>query len=112
MYSDIAKFAELHRFIDQKLKNYSSGMQVRLAFRVAIRSKSDILLVAEVLAVGDAVFQTNCFDYFYQLKKIGPTVVFVSRDRSSLVRFAITASLWQRPSYHHRTDRRPAASLQ
>ena len=86
-YEDIVKFAELERFMDQKLKNYSSGMQVRLAFSIAIRAKSDILLIDEVLAVGDAAFQTKCFDYFYALKKTSTTVIFVSHDRTSLERF-------------------------
>lgn len=87
MYDDIVKFAELEDFMDQKLKNYSSGMQVRLAFSIAIRAKSDILLIDEVLAVGDAAFQAKCFDYFYELKKKDVTVVFVSHDQGSLERF-------------------------
>jgi ABC-2 type transport system ATP-binding protein len=87
MYNQIVQFAELEKFMDQKLKNYSSGMQVRLAFSIAIRAKSDILLIDEVLAVGDAAFQTKCFDYFMELKKTGTTVVFVSHDRASLERF-------------------------
>jgi ABC-2 type transport system ATP-binding protein len=87
MYDDIVDFAELGKFMGQKLKNYSSGMQVRLAFSIAIRAKSDILLIDEVLAVGDAAFQTKCFDYFYQLKKTDTTVIFVSHDRGSLERF-------------------------
>lgn len=87
MYTEIVDFAELEKFMDQKLKNYSSGMQVRLAFSIAIRAKSDILLIDEVLAVGDAAFQTKCFDYFFELKKKGTTVVFVSHDRGSLERF-------------------------
>lgn len=62
MYGDIVRFAELERFMDQKLKNYSSGMQVRLAFSIAIRAQSDILLLDEVLAVGDAAFQQKCFE--------------------------------------------------
>src|SRR5690606_31573026 len=61
MYKDIVEFAELERFMDQKLKNYSSGMQVRLAFSIAIRAQSDILLIDEVLAVGDAAFQQKCY---------------------------------------------------
>jgi ABC-2 type transport system ATP-binding protein len=60
MYDDIVTFAELKEFMDQKLKNYSSGMQVRLAFSVAVKSNADILLVDEVLAVGDADFQRKC----------------------------------------------------
>lgn len=87
IYDQIVSFAELEKFMDQKLKNYSSGMQVRLAFSIAIQAKSDILLIDEVLAVGDAAFQTKCFDYFYKLKSEGATVVFVSHDRSSLERF-------------------------
>lgn len=87
MYDDIVAFAEIEEFMDQKLKNYSSGMQVRLAFSISIRAKSDILLVDEVLAVGDAAFQKKCFDYFYELKQRGTTVVFISHDRSSLERF-------------------------
>jgi ABC-2 type transport system ATP-binding protein len=87
MYNDIVDFAELERFMDQKLKNYSSGMQVRLAFSIAIRAKSDILLIDEVLAVGDAAFQTKCFNYFNDLKSSETTVIFVSHDRTSLERF-------------------------
>jgi ABC-2 type transport system ATP-binding protein len=84
MYDDIVDFAEIERFMDQKLKNYSSGMQVRLAFSIAIRAKSDILLIDEVLAVGDAIFQKKCYDYFRQLKREGRTVVFISHDISAL----------------------------
>lgn len=84
MYNDIVAFAELERFMDQKLKNYSSGMQVRLAFSIAIRAESQILVLDEVLAVGDAIFQKKCFDYFKQLKRSGRTVVFVSHDAGAL----------------------------
>jgi ABC-2 type transport system ATP-binding protein len=87
MYKDIVNFAELKRFMDQKLKNYSSGMQVRLAFSIAIRAQSDILLLDEVLAVGDAEFQQKCFDYFETLKRDNKTVVFVSHDMSAVARF-------------------------
>ncbi|GAB4049561.1 ABC transporter ATP-binding protein [Catellatospora paridis] len=84
LYSDIVEFAELERFMDQKLKNYSSGMQVRLAFSMATRAKTDILLIDEVLAVGDADFQRKCFDYFKSLKKQNVTVVFVTHDMSAV----------------------------
>jgi ABC-2 type transport system ATP-binding protein len=84
MYTDIVQFAELERFMDQKLKNYSSGMQVRLAFSLATRSDADILLVDEVLAVGDADFQRKCFNYFKHLKKEKKTVVFVSHDMNAV----------------------------
>lgn len=87
MYKDIVEFAELERFMDQKLKNYSSGMQVRLAFSLAIRAESDILLVDEVLAVGDADFQRKCFDYFKTLKRNKRTVVFVSHDMGAISEF-------------------------
>lgn len=87
MYVDIVKFAELERFMDQKLKNYSSGMQVRLAFSIAIRAKSDVLLIDEVLAVGDSIFQEKCYGYFKKLKKTGKTVIFVSHDTRALQEF-------------------------
>ncbi len=87
MYDDIVDFAEIEQFMDQKLKNYSSGMQVRLAFSIAIRAQSDILLIDEVLAVGDALFQKKCFEYFTKLRRERRTVVFVSHDTESLLRF-------------------------
>ncbi|MCB6442821.1 ABC transporter ATP-binding protein, partial [Streptococcus salivarius] len=68
MYDDIVDFAELHEFMNQKLKNYSSGMQVRLAFSVAIKAQGDILILDEVLAVGDEAFQRKCNDYFQARK--------------------------------------------
>jgi ABC-2 type transport system ATP-binding protein len=80
-------FAELERFMDQKLKNYSSGMQVRLAFSIAIRAKGDILILDEVLAVGDADFQQKCLDYFSLLKKNKQTVILVSHDIESIKKF-------------------------
>ena len=81
MYDDIVAFAELERFMDQKLKNYSSGMQVRLAFSVATRAQADVLLIDEVLAVGDADFQKKCFDYFRKLKASNTTVAERSEER-------------------------------
>lgn len=87
MYDEIVEFSELTRFMDQKLKNYSSGMQVRLAFSIAIRSKTDILLIDEVLAVGDAAFQQKCYKHFLQLKKEKRTVVFISHDMGAIKRF-------------------------
>ena len=93
MYDDIVSFAELERFMDQKLKNYSSGMQVRLAFSIAIRSKSDILLIDEVLAVGDASFQQKCYEYFGNMEKTGQTVVLVTHDMSAVSRFCNRALL-------------------
>lgn len=87
MYDEIVSFAELEAFMDQKLKNYSSGMQVRLAFSIAIRARGDILLLDEVLAVGDAAFQQKCYSYFEELKRNKKTVVFVSHDMGAVRRF-------------------------
>jgi ABC-2 type transport system ATP-binding protein len=93
IYEDIVNFAELHAFMDQKLKNYSSGMQVRLAFSVATRAKADILLVDEVLAVGDAEFQQKCFQYFKKLKESETTVVFISHSMDSVEEYCDRAML-------------------
>ncbi|MBV8301277.1 MAG: ABC transporter ATP-binding protein, partial [Candidatus Dormibacteraeota bacterium] len=93
MYEDVVQFAELGGFMDQKLKNYSSGMQVRLAFSVATRAQADILLVDEVLAVGDASFQRKCFSYFLDLKKQHKTVVFISHDMDAVRQYCDRAML-------------------
>ncbi len=79
-FQSIVAFSELERFIDQKLKNYSSGMSVRLAFSVAIHANRDILLMDEVLAVGDANFQQKCISEFMKYKEEGKTVVLVTHD--------------------------------
>ena len=93
MYDDIWDFAELKDFQDQKLKNYSSGMQVRLAFSIAIRAKGDILLLDEVLAVGDAAFQQKCTDYFNTLKNTDQTVILVTHSMENVRRFCDRAIL-------------------
>jgi ABC-2 type transport system ATP-binding protein len=93
MYKDIVEFAELERFMDQKLKNYSSGMQVRLAFSIAIRVPSDILLIDEVLAVGDAAFQQKCIRVFENYKEQKRTVVIVTHDMGVVERFCDRAML-------------------
>lgn len=93
MYEEVVEFAELERFMDQKLKNYSSGMQVRLAFATATRSKADILIVDEVLAVGDADFQKKCFKYFKSLKNTDTTVVLVTHDMGSVRDYCDSAIL-------------------
>jgi homopolymeric O-antigen transport system ATP-binding protein len=80
----ILRFSELEDFADQKLKNFSSGMQVRLAFTVAIQADAAILLMDEVLAVGDARFQAKCFDVFARYKREGRTVVLVTHDLSGV----------------------------
>ena len=87
MYNDIWEFAELKDFQDQKLKNYSSGMQVRLAFSIAIRAHGNILLLDEVLAVGDAAFQKKCTDYFADLKKNQQTVILVTHSMDNVRNF-------------------------
>lgn len=87
MYDDIVEFAEIHDFMDEKLKNYSSGMQVRLAFSIAIRADADILLLDEVLAVGDEAFQRKCFNYFMKLKKMKKTVILVTHSMDSVQQF-------------------------
>lgn len=92
MYDEIVKFAELEQFMDQKLKNYSSGMQVRLAFSIAIRARGDILLLDEVLAVGDAAFQQKCQDYFASLHG-NQTVILVTHNMENVEKFCDRAIL-------------------
>ncbi len=93
MYDDIWDFAELKDFQDQKLKNYSSGMQVRLAFSIAIRARGDILLLDEVLAVGDAAFQEKCNNYFADLKDKKQTVILVTHSMENVRKFCNRAFL-------------------
>src|SRR6202142_2949650 len=92
-YERVIEFAELEEFQDLKLKNYSSGMHVRLAFSVAIQVDANILLIDEVLAVGDAGFQQKCFDEFQRLKRDGRTILFVTHDMSAIERFCDRAML-------------------
>lgn len=93
MYQDIVDFAELGDFMEERLKNYSSGMQVRLAFSIAIKAKGDILLLDEVLAVGDAAFQQKCYDYFETLKLNNQTVIIVTHDMNAVKRFCSKAMI-------------------
>ncbi len=94
MYDDIVEFAELEEFMDQKLKNYSSGMQVRLAFSVAIQAKGDILVLDEVLAVGDEAFQRKCDNYFAKVKKDPTkTVILVTHDMGAVKKYCNKAVL-------------------
>lgn len=93
MYDEIVEFAEIERFMDQKLKNYSSGMQVRLAFSIAIRANTDILVLDEVLAVGDEAFQRKCFEYFNEIKKKKKTVVLVTHSMDDVRQFCDRAML-------------------
>lgn len=93
MYDDIVAFAEIEKFMDQKLKNYSSGMQVRLAFSIAIQAHTAIILFDEVLAVGDAAFQKKCYDVFRQIKKEGRTVILVTHDMNAVLNFCDSAMM-------------------
>lgn len=95
MYKGIVDFAEIEKFMDQKLKNYSSGMQVRLAFSIAIRAQSDILVLDEVLAVGDEAFQQKCFSVFEKYKADKKTIVLVTHDMSIVDRFCNRALMLQ-----------------
>lgn len=93
MYEDIVDFAELHDFMNQKLKNYSSGMQVRLAFSVAIKAQGDVLILDEVLAVGDEAFQRKCNDYFMERKESGKTTILVTHDMAAVKKYCNRAVL-------------------
>ena len=93
MYDDIVEFAELGEFMNQKLKNYSSGMQVRLAFSVAIKAQGDILILDEVLAVGDEAFQRKCNDYFMERKHSGKTTILVTHDMNAVKKYCNKAVL-------------------
>ncbi len=95
-FEDIIAFAELEQFLDLKLKNYSSGMNVRLAFSTAVQVDADVLLVDEVLAVGDASFQQKCHDVFQRLKDEGKTILFVTHDMGSVERFCDRAMLLEK----------------
>jgi ABC-2 type transport system ATP-binding protein len=95
-FADIIEFAELEEFVDLKLKNYSSGMGVRLGFSVATQVDAEVLLVDEVLAVGDASFQQKCFEVFQRLKEAGKTILFVTHDMGLVERFCDRAMLIER----------------
>ncbi len=92
-FDTIVAFSELERFIDQKLNRYSSGMQVRLAFSVAIHANRDILLMDEVLAVGDANFQKKCLEQFARYKQAGKTIILVSHDIDTVRKYCDRALL-------------------
>ena len=95
-FDRVIDFAELHEFVDLKLKNYSSGMQVRLAFSVMIEVDADILLIDEVLAVGDAAFQQKCFDVFNRMRDERRTILFVTHDMTAVKKFCHRAVLIER----------------
>lgn len=90
-FDSIVQFAELEKFVDMRLKNFSSGMHVRLAFSVAIQVDADILLMDEVLAVGDAHFQQKCFQVFDEYKKSGKTIILVTHDMGAVQNYCTRA---------------------
>jgi ABC-type polysaccharide/polyol phosphate transport system ATPase subunit len=92
----VLDFAELHEFRELKLKNYSSGMHVRLAFSVMTQVDAEVLLIDEVLAVGDAAFQQKCYDEFNRLRDAGRTILFVTHDMGAVTRFCHRAMLLER----------------
>jgi len=92
-FKEIIDFAELGRFVDQKVKNFSSGMQVRLAFSTAIQAEADILILDEVLAVGDFSFQEKCRNFFREFKKQGKTAIYVSHQLKTITDFCDRAVL-------------------
>jgi ABC-type polysaccharide/polyol phosphate transport system ATPase subunit len=87
------EFAELEEFIDLKLKNYSSGMLIRLAFSVMLQADADVLLIDEVLAVGDAAFQQKCADAFHEMKASGKTIILVTHEMSTVQEYCDRAML-------------------
>lgn len=112
MYDDIVAFAELEDFMDQKLKNYSSGMQVRLAFSLAIKAQGDILVLDEVLAVGDEAFQTKCNNFFSEIKKDpSKTVILVTHSMDSVKKYCNKAILIRDGKIVVNGDKNDAANL-
>ena len=93
LFDDIVEFAELEQFIDEPVRNYSSGMYMRLGFSVAIHVEPEILLVDEILAVGDLTFQKRCLDRFARLRDEGRTIVVVSHDLDMIGRLC-DSSVW------------------
>lgn len=92
-FGDIVEFAELQEFMDMPVKRYSSGMYMRLGFAVATHSDPDILLVDEVLSVGDAHFQDKCLDKMHEFQRRGVTIVMVSHNMDTVERFSQRALL-------------------
>lgn len=100
-YDEVVNFAELQDHMEQKLKNYSSGMRVRLAFAVAVQAHADILILDEVLAVGDADFQRKCYNYFKELKEEHKTIVFVSHSMGQVREYCDRAILIEEGKITH-----------
>jgi len=100
----VLDFAELGEFVDLKLKNYSSGMLVRLGFSLMMEVDADVLLIDEVLAVGDAAFQQKCGDAFREMKELGKTVVLVTHDMKTVEEFCHRALLIDGGRIQHAGD--------
>jgi ABC-type polysaccharide/polyol phosphate transport system ATPase subunit len=100
----VLEFAELEEFVDLKLKNYSSGMLVRLAFSLMLQADADVLLIDEVLAVGDAAFQQKCADAFYEMKAGGKTIVLVTHDMPTVESYCDRAMLFEGGEIRHIGD--------
>jgi ABC-type polysaccharide/polyol phosphate transport system ATPase subunit len=100
----VIEFAELGEFVELKLKNYSSGMLVRLAFSVMMEADADVLLIDEVLAVGDASFQQKCTDAFHKMKAAGKTIVLVTHEMSTVETYCDRAMLISNGKIQHLGD--------
>jgi ABC-2 type transport system ATP-binding protein len=100
----VLQFAELEDFVDLKLKNYSSGMLVRLGFSLMMEVDADILLIDEVLAVGDAAFQQKCSDAFREMKALGKTVVLVTHEMTTVEEYCHRAMLIDAGRIQHLGD--------
>lgn len=111
MYDEIVDFAELGPFMDQKLKNYSSGMQVRLAFSIAIKAKNNILIFDEVLAVGDEAFQRKCMEVFRQYRNDKQTVILVTHNMDSVNTLCTRALMLKDGKIEHIGDVKDVAQL-
>ena len=103
-FDEIVAFAEVEKFLDTPVKRYSSGMYMRLAFAVAAHLEPEILIVDEVLAVGDAAFQKKCLGLMGKVSKSGRTVLFVSHNIGSLTAICHTGLLLDRGKVIHRDD--------
>lgn len=99
-YNSIVEFAELQDFMELQVKHYSSGMSVRLAFAVAMQVDAPILLLDEVLAVGDFVFAEKCFAHFEDCRRAGRTIILVTHSAESMERFADRAMLIHKSKLH------------
>jgi ABC-type branched-subunit amino acid transport system ATPase component len=99
-YERIVEFAELRDFMELQVKHYSSGMSVRLAFAVAMQVDAPILMLDEVLAVGDFIFAEKCFAHFEECRKKGRTIILVTHSAESMERFADRAILIHKSKLH------------